>query len=283
MVPSPEIEAQMKIDLLLIPFGATYFEMRSAALAAEAAGFDGVWTWDHLQGGGNAGPTPVPECWTVLSAIAEATNHVAIGSLVLNVFNRHPGTLANMAATLQEVSEGRLLLGLGAGGSTRTPYAAEQQALGRSVPNDAERRAHLIEAIRVLRTLWAGEGEFEGTYYRVSAAAGFLQPPRPPPIIVGGFGMQMAALAGAHGDGFNVPAQIPSLPELIAEAQRVHGETTREAAFEISAFSGMREAYLRPSTPERIYLSQRIDRLILLLEPPFDPAAIVEAGRLLHG
>ena len=133
----------MKIDVLLVPFGTTYQEMRAAALAAEEGGFDGVWTWDHLQGGGAAGRAPVPECWTVLSAIAEATSRVTLGSLVLNVFNRHPGTLANMAATLQEVSEGRLLLGLGAGGSKRTPYATEQQALGRPVPSDAERRAHL--------------------------------------------------------------------------------------------------------------------------------------------
>lgn len=272
----------MKVDLLLIPFGATYVEMRTAALAAEEAGFDGVWTWDHLQGGGNAGPAPVPECWTVLSAIAEATSRVAIGSLVLNVFNRHPGTLANMAATLQEVSEGRLLLGLGAGGSTKTPYAAEQQALGRAVPGDAERRAHLVDAIAVLRALWSGAGEFEGTHYQVSGATGFLQPAHPPPIIVGGFGMRMAALAGAHGDGFNVPAQVPSLPELVAQARRAHGEAARETPFEISAFTGMREAYLRPATPERTYLAERVDRLILLLEPPFDPADILDAGQLLH-
>ena len=272
----------MKVDLLLIPFGATYSGMRAAALAAEEAGFDGVWTWDHLQGGGSAGPMPVPECWTVLSAIAEATSRVTIGSLVLNVFNRHPGTLANMAATLQEVSAGRLLLGLGAGGSTKTPYAAEQLAVGRPVPSDAERRAHLIDAIGVLRALWSGQGEFEGTHYQANGATGFLQPAQPPPIIVGGFGKQMAALAGAHGDGLNLPAQIPSLPELVAEAQRTHGETGRATPFEISAFTGMREAYLRPSAPERTYLAQRVDRLILLLEPPFDPAAIRDAGRLLH-
>ena len=82
--------------------------------------------WDHLRGGSGAGPEPVPECWTVLSALAEATSRVMLGPLVLNVANRHAGVLANMAATLQEVSGGRLLLGLGAGGSRATPYAAEQ-------------------------------------------------------------------------------------------------------------------------------------------------------------
>mgnify|MGYP001991111917 CR=1 FL=1 len=170
----------------------------------------------------------------------------------------------------------------GADEAERVGAAAEQQALGRAVPGDAERRAHLVDAIAVLRALWSGAGEFEGTHYQVSGATGFLQPAQPPPIIVGGFGMRMAALAGAHGDGFNVPAQVPSLPELVAEAQRAHGEAARETAFELSAFTGMREAYLRSATPERTYLAERVDRLILLLEPPFDPADILDAGRLLH-
>src|SRR5215831_10431523 len=104
--------------------GARYPDMRAAALAAEEAGFDGIWTWDHLRDpDGPSGPG-VPEALTALAALAEATRRVALGPLVLNVANRHPGLLANMAATIQTVSGGRLLLGIGAGGSKRTPYAA---------------------------------------------------------------------------------------------------------------------------------------------------------------
>src|SRR5262245_65819886 len=150
----------MKTDLLLIPMSARYREMRAAALAAEESGFDGLWTWDHLRDPDGSAEPGVPEAWTVLTALAEVTRRIALGPLVLNVANRHPGVLANMAATLQTVSGGRLLLGIGAGGSRRTPYAAEQQAIGQSVERDETRARRVTEAIELMRRLWAGDGGF---------------------------------------------------------------------------------------------------------------------------
>ena len=140
----------MKTDLLIIPMSARYRDMRAAALAAEDAGFDGLWTWDHLRDPDAESGPGVPEAWTVLTALAEVTRRIALGPLVLNVANRHPGVLANMAATLQAVTGGRLLLGIGAGGSRRTPYAAEQQALGLSVERDEIRARRVVEAIELM-------------------------------------------------------------------------------------------------------------------------------------
>jgi alkanesulfonate monooxygenase SsuD/methylene tetrahydromethanopterin reductase-like flavin-dependent oxidoreductase (luciferase family) len=162
----------MKTDLLLIPMSARWADMRAAALVAEEAGFDGLWTWDHLRDPDDDGGPGVPEAWTVLSALAEVTRRVMLGPLVLNVANRHPGVLANMAATLQTISGGRLLLGLGAGGSRLTPYAVEQATIGQPVERDAVRAQRVVDAIALIRRLWAGE-------------AGFLRPqPAPPHIIV---------------------------------------------------------------------------------------------------
>jgi alkanesulfonate monooxygenase SsuD/methylene tetrahydromethanopterin reductase-like flavin-dependent oxidoreductase (luciferase family) len=110
----------MHADLLFDPFGGRWDDLREAAVLAEAAGFDGLWLYDHLAGSAHRA-AHVLECWTVLSALAAAVPRVTVGSLVLNVANRDPGTLAVMAATLQEVSGGRLLLGVGAGGGIDTP------------------------------------------------------------------------------------------------------------------------------------------------------------------
>lgn len=243
----------MKTDVLLIPFGASWAQLRDGAQRAEDAGYDGVWTWDHLRGGGAAGPAPVPECWTVLAALAEATSRVSLGPLVLNVANRPPGVLANMAATLQEVSGGRLILGLGAGGSRATPYADEQLALGRPVGSDTERRHELERALVQIRALWAGD------------PPGYLRPSPAPQLVVGGFGPKLAELAGRLGDGFNAPAGHPQLPELVSLAREAHAASGRATPFQVSAFGGF------PGTEagRKRLAGLGVDRLILLLQPPY--------------
>ena len=260
----------MKIDLLLIPMSARWSEMRAAALAAEDAGFDGLWTWDHLRDPDGDGDPGVPEAWTTLSALAEVTKRVMLGPLVLNVANRPPGVLANMAATLQTVSNGRLLLGIGAGGSHQTPYAREQKAIGATVERDSVRAQRVADAIQLIRRLWAG-------------ADGFLKPDPAPPIIVGGFGPRMAGIGGTHGDGFNTQAMHPQLEQLMRVARDEHKASGRDPArFVATVFAGLGETWLRPDSQARLKLARvGIDRLILLIGPPFDAGQIKAAGRLL--
>ena len=271
----------MKTDVLLIPMSARYAEMRAAAVAADEAGFDGLWTWDHLRDpDADAGPG-VPEAMTVLTALAEATRRIMLGPLVLNVANRHPGLLANMAATLQTVSGGRLLLGLGAGGSRRTPYAREQEALGLTVDGDAVRAQRVAEAIQVMRRLWAGDAtSFTGSSYRLDRPTGFLRPYPTPPIIVGGFGPKMAAIAGTYGDGFNTQAFHPQLADLVKIARDAHAAAGRDPSrFIVTVFAGFEERWLKPESRAHQMLERiGVDRVILLLSPPFDPDAIRRAG-----
>ena len=275
----------VKTDLLLIPMGARWMDMRAAAVAADEAGFDGVWTWDHLRDP-DGDPAGVPECLMTLAALAEATKRIALGSLVLNVSNRHPGLLANMAATLQQISGGRLILGLGAGGSRGTPYAREQEGLGLAVEPDAVRAQRAAEAAQILRRLWSGDASsFTGTHYRLERPQGYLRADPPPPIVIGGFGPRMAAIAGRYGDGFNTQARHPNLAELGRIAREEHKAAGGDPArFSLSVFAGLAPAWLRADSENRAALARMgVDRLVLLTEPPYDPSQIRAAGRVLSG
>ena len=223
------------------------------AVAAEEAGFDGIWLWDHLAGSIHRA-SHVLECWTTLTAIAAVVPRVQVGSMVLNVANRDPGTLAVMAATLQEVSGGRLLLGLGAGGGRDTPYAAEQEALGRAVADNPERRRAVEDAVAQLRTVWTGTSRGVG---------GFLRPEPEPPVIIGGFGPRMAELAGRIGDGLNTPAG-PALPGLVRTARVAYEQSGRNPA----AFVVTVSADPSPRTRERL-ADVGVDRVVTYIPPPY--------------
>lgn len=236
----------MQVDVLFDPFGGRWDDMHAAALAAEQAGFDGVWTYDHLSGAVHDAPDVV-EGWTILSAIAATVPRINIGPLVLNVNNRHPGVLAVMAATLQEVSGGRLLLGLGAGGGPDSPYSLEQRALGRPTPSDPVRRQAVEDAIATLHHAWSGT---------VNGVGGFLKPTPPPPIILGVFGSKMAELAGRVGDGINVPAN-PAGQRLIDVAIDAFGD--RPGEFLVVA-TGL---------PQQAARLEHVNRVVGFIGPPY--------------
>jgi alkanesulfonate monooxygenase SsuD/methylene tetrahydromethanopterin reductase-like flavin-dependent oxidoreductase (luciferase family) len=252
----------MKVDLLLDTFGASWSEVREGALAAEDAGFDGLWFFDHLSGAVHGEPH-VLECWTVLSAVAALTRRVALGPLVLNMANRTPGVLAQMAATLQQVSGGRLLLGLGAGSGPASPYAVEDRALGRPLRPDPVRRQDLRRYVADVRRFWSEE-------------PGFLRPDPPPPIVIGALGPKMGRLAGEIGDGLNTLASLPDAAPLIATAR------TRAARpdFLVTMLAPLTEQWLDPDAPARQRLTALgVDRLILTVKPPYSVAGVPNRPR----
>jgi alkanesulfonate monooxygenase SsuD/methylene tetrahydromethanopterin reductase-like flavin-dependent oxidoreductase (luciferase family) len=246
----------VKIDLLFDPFGTSWQDIHQGVLLAEREGFDGVWLYDHLAGSVH-GQAQVLECWTVLSALAATVPRVTIGPMVLNVANRDPGTLGAMAATLQEVSGGRLLLGIGAGGGRDTPYAAEQEALGRPVLGAPSRRAAVEAAVATLRSVWSGT---------VAGVGGFMRPDPTPPIIVGGFGPKMAEVAGRIGDGVNLPSG-PGLAHLLAVARAARASSGLDpSSFIVTVSSSLSTRALEQA------VGLGVDRIVVFVRPPFATA-----------
>ena len=150
---------------------------------------------------------PTLECWTTLSALAAETERIRLIPMVLANLYRHPATLAKMAATLDVISEGRLVLGIGAGGSE-----GDHKAYGLPYPSTRERVAMVGEAVQVVRLLWSGERvSFEGNHYRLNNA---LCDPAPvqqpgPPILIGGHGERhLLRVAAAHADITNMSADM---------------------------------------------------------------------------
>src|SRR5262245_57506533 len=133
MRPPDPHKPMIPVGFVMSSFGVTYAQMRETAQLIEVTESDSLWTWDHYVSW-NDPREPVIEGLTALAGLAEATSRLRLGILVANNTNRHPGRLAKIAATLQELSGGRFELGIGAGG-----YAAEHLPFGLVEPPDGER------------------------------------------------------------------------------------------------------------------------------------------------
>jgi probable F420-dependent oxidoreductase len=215
-----------------LPLGAgrvvRWAELREMAQLAEQIGVDTLFAPDHLIFR-NAGSIVVPagesrgvwECWTLISALAAATTRVTLGPFVACTSFRNPALLAKMADTLDEVSGGRLLLGLGAGW-----HAPEYAAFGYPFDHLASR---FEEAIRIIVPLLReGRVDFEGRYY--SARDCELRPRGPsrdgPPIWIGAKGPRMMRLVARHADAYNTMPH--SSPESLVEPWQRLEDACRE-------------------------------------------------------
>jgi probable F420-dependent oxidoreductase len=196
----------MKIGLVLIiaerrelKRAFSYQETREVAQRAEEAGFDSLWLYDHMLYRSDDQPTiGIWECWTFLSALAEATQRVELGTLVVCNSFRNPALLAKMAITLDEVSGGRLILGLGAGWNK-----PEYEAFG--WPYD-HRVSRFEEALQIIRPLIKqGQVNFDGKYYQAHDCE--IRPSGPrkdgPPLMIGSFGKRMLNLTARYADLWN--------------------------------------------------------------------------------
>jgi probable F420-dependent oxidoreductase len=178
-----------------------FAEARRAAERAEAGGFYSIQMNDHFFTPFGAAQAPHLECFTTLSAVAAMTKKVRLGPCVAAVAFRSPAMLAKIASTLDHMSNGRLILGLGAGWQ-RSEYDAHNFPY----PSNAERLAQLHEAIKVTKAMWTeAEPTFHGRYFSIDKA---YNNPRPtqkphPPILLGGSGSGLLKIAAAEADIVN--------------------------------------------------------------------------------
>jgi probable F420-dependent oxidoreductase len=174
-----------------------WVELRAFAAHAEAIGLDSLWVYDHLLFRSPEGPDEgIHEAWTVLSALAATTSRIELGQLVMCMSFRNPAVLAKMAATADAISDGRLVLGVGAGW-----HDPEYEAFG--IPID-HRVSRFEEALQIVGPLLRGERvSFDGRYHRVSDAVLLPRPERPVPILIAGHGPRMLRLTARHADAWN--------------------------------------------------------------------------------
>jgi F420-dependent oxidoreductase-like protein len=186
--------------VVLPQFDASFAQAREVALAADESGLDSVWVVDHLISVLNEAES-VLEAWTEITAIGAITRRVRLGQMVLCMSFRHPPLLAKMAATLDQVTGGRLILGLGAGW-----HPGEYAQYGYEYPPMGTRLRQLDEACHVLRRLWTDErATFEGRHFCVRDALCDPKPVQPRlPLMIGGGGEKvMLRVVARHADVWN--------------------------------------------------------------------------------
>jgi F420-dependent oxidoreductase-like protein len=185
--------------------GASYGDQLAAARKTEECGFEGFFRSDHyLTMGGDGLPGPT-DSWVTLAGLAVQTERVRLGTMVTSATFRHPGVLAISIAQVDQMSGGRIELGIGAGW-----FQAEHEAYAIPFPPVKERFDRLEEELEILTGLWTTDGGFShrGAHYAVTDSPGLPKPAqRPhPPIIVGGKGPKRTpALAARFGNEINVP------------------------------------------------------------------------------
>ncbi|MDP9241921.1 MAG: LLM class flavin-dependent oxidoreductase [Actinomycetota bacterium] len=207
-------------------------EYVAMARAAEAAGFDSIWLGDHMLYRGDGRHERGPwDAWTFLAGLAEVTERVRLGPLVACAAFHPPGAIAKMASSVDEISAGRLVLGLGAGWSR-----PEFEAFG--IPFD-HLASRFEEAFEIIRRLLAGERvSFSGRYWDLDDAVLLPSPRRRPPLMVGSNGPRLLAATLPHVDVWNTwfdgygntPEGFADLSATIDDAARRVGRPPEEVA-----------------------------------------------------
>lgn len=267
------------------PRDIAWTDLRDIWIAADADdAYRGGWLFDHFYPPRPGQRAALFEAWTLLASLASITQRLRLGVMVSSNTFRHPSLLAKMAITVDQVSHGRLDVGIGAGW-----HEEEHEAFGIPLPPAAERWERLAETCAILDGLMTRRVfSFEGKHHQlVNAAAGLrpVQQPRPP-IVIGGIGprrtLPLVARWADHWNYYERPlspagfrASHARLLELVEEAGRDPGD------IEVSV------QMLYPGDPSEardtagVYLDAGADHILMSFPTPVDPGSVDACGRAL--
>jgi F420-dependent oxidoreductase-like protein len=212
--------------------GATYDDLLAVARRAEETGFDAFFRSDHYLAMGTDGLPGPTDAWLTLAGLARETSTIRLGTLMTSATFRLPGPLAISVAQVDQMSGGRVELGIGAGW-----YEAEHTAYGMPFPATGERFDRLEESLALITGLWATPAgdtyDFDGRHYQVRDSPALPKPVQTPgpPVIIGGKGKRRTpALTARHAAEFNVPFDsVATSRELFARVHEACAEAGRDA------------------------------------------------------
>jgi alkanesulfonate monooxygenase SsuD/methylene tetrahydromethanopterin reductase-like flavin-dependent oxidoreductase (luciferase family) len=303
----------MKIGVQLLPQDVRWNQWREGWLLIDELGFDSNWSFDHVHAPRGKPESDSFEGWVGMAALAALTRSARTGMLVSPITFRNPALMVKMATTLDHISSGKSILGLGAGW-----HVNEHQAYGFGWPSAGERVSRLAEALEITRRMWNQQEQpatFAGRFYQVDAAFNNpapLQSPHPP-ILVAGSGPRIIGLVAKYADIYDswppldaVQQRFALLAEACARLDRPYEAITRslsvdylwapdpalrESALDAAAAAtpgrdpAMLRARILSGGPAELiaqiqtYESAGVQQLILHVPPPYDLEGLTHFAR----
>ncbi|NUR90624.1 MAG: LLM class flavin-dependent oxidoreductase [Nonomuraea sp.] len=215
----------LSFGIKTVPVGTSFEELAELwAEADEVPQIEHAWLWDHFLPLRGPVETPIHEGWTMLAALAARTRRVRLGLMVTGNMTRPPAVLAKMAATVDAISGGRLVLGLGAGvtrqaGDTLGPREFAAYGLPLVPPREGVER--LAESCAIITRLWREDHfDFDGQHYRLRDAVLQPKPGTAPPLLIGGWGDRTLRVVAEYADLWNVPGPPHNTLEFLAERSK---------------------------------------------------------------
>jgi F420-dependent oxidoreductase-like protein len=251
------VTLEPRFGLFLSQANQSWDEVLESFQLAEELGFDHAWLVDHLLDTDGPPNHPCHEAWTLLAAIAAKTERIRLGVLVTSNTFRHPAVLAKQAVTVDHISRGRLILGLGSGW-----HEDEHRRYGIDLPAPAERVDRLEEAVQLISALMGAERTtFEGLHYRLRDAPLEPKPIQKPriPLLIAAHRPRMIRLAARYADQWDTFPEIAGtatdgVTEGIEDRVRRFDAAAREAGRDPAAIRRSTWANASVATDEDAYL-----------------------------